>query len=196
MTRQEIKQRAKNQLSNSIFSSKWLFAVLAMLIVTAISGIASVIVVPIGTIAVLVITGPLSLGITKMFLKQARDNEPMDFGELFKPFSDDFKESFLLGLMITVFTFLWSLLFIVPGIVKACGYSMAFYIRADHPEYTWKECLDQSQIMMNGHKSEYFVLILSFFGWLLVGSFCFGIGTLWVEAYMQASFTHFYESIK
>ncbi len=196
MTRQEIKQRAKDQLQNGIFSQNWLFAVLTVLVFSAVISAVSSIAAPIGTLACFVIIGPLALGLSKMFLKQARDGEVMNIGDLFKAFSEDFKESFLLGLMTSIFISLWSLLLVIPGIIKGLAYSMAFYIKADHPEYGWKQCLDESQIMMNGHKADLFVLSLSFIGWEIVGALCLGVGALWVEAYTQASFTHFYESIK
>ena len=49
-------------------------------------------------------------------------------------------------------SFLWSLLLFIPGIVKAYAYSMVYYVKADHPEYGWRECLDESQRLMTGHK--------------------------------------------
>ena len=195
MTRQEIKQRAKDQLGNNIFSQNWLFAVLTTLVYVSIIGAVSSI-AGIGELANLIIVGPLTLGLTKMFLMQSRDSQIMNIGDLFKAFSEDFKASFLLGLMISIFVTLWSLLLVVPGIIKFYAYSMAFYIKADHPEYGWKQCLDESQIMMDGHKADLFVLSLSFIGWEIVGILCLGIGAFWVEAYQQASFAQFYESIK
>ena len=102
----------------------------------------------------------------------------------------------LLGLMASLFVFLWSMLFIIPGIIKAFSYSMAPYIRADHPEYTWRQCLDESIRITNGHKMRIFLLELSFIGWYIVGALALGIGTLWVEPYMQASLASYYESIR
>ncbi len=195
MTRYEIKQRAKEQLGNNVFSQNWLFAVLTILVYAAIISVVSSI-TGVGYIANLIIVGPFTLGFMKMFLKQARDSQVMNIGDLFKAFSEDFKESFLLGLMSSLFITLWSLLLVVPGIIKGYAYSMAFYIKADHPEYGWKQCLDESQIMMDGHKADLFVLSLSFIGWGIVGALCLGVGTLWVEAYEQAAFAQFYDSIK
>ena len=195
MTRQEIKQKAKEQLGGSIFSQNWVFAILVILIYSGVISVVSAI-PTLGTVAVLIVLGPFTVGFMQMFLKQARDGQAMNIGDLFKPFSEDFKESFLLGLMTSLFITLWSLLLIIPGIIKGLGYSMAFYIKADHPEYGWKQCLDESQIMMNGHKADLFVLSLSFIGWEIVGAICFGVGAFWVEAYEQATFAQFYESIK
>ena len=193
MTRQEIKARAKDQLGNNLFCNAWLFAVLACFIFGVICSVAGSIIVGIGAVLV---TGPLSFGLNYLFLKQARDHQPMDLGDMFKGFSNDFGQNLLIGLMTAIFTALWSLLLIVPGIVKAYSYSMVYYIKADHPEYDWRQCIAESQAMMNGHKMDLFILDLSFIGWMIVGSLCLGVGTLWVSAYMEAARAHFYESIQ
>lgn len=193
MTRQEIKARAKDQLGNNLFCNAWLFAVLACFIFSVICGAAGSIIVGIGAV---IVTGPLSFGLNYLFLKQARDNQPMDLGDMFKGFSSDFGQNLLIGLMTAIFTALWSLLLIVPGIVKAYSYSMVYYIKADHPEYNWRQCIAESQAMMNGHKMDLFIMDLSFIGWMIVGSLCLGVGTLWVSAYMEAARAHFYESIQ
>ena len=193
MTRQEIKARAKDQLGNNLFCNAWLFAVLACFIFSVICSAAGSIIVGIGAV---IVTGPLSFGLNYLFLKQARDHQPMDLGDMFKGFSSDFGQNLLIGLMTAIFTALWSLLLIVPGIVKAYSYAMVYYIKADHPEYNWRQCIAESQAMMNGHKMDLFILDLSFIGWMIVGSLCLGVGTLWVSAYMEAARAHFYESIQ
>lgn len=191
VTRQELKARAKAQLDGGIFKNKWLMAVLVCLIVSLVSGLISAI-PAIGALGTLVIIGPLTYGMTAMFLKQARNNQPMQLEDLLKGFTGDFLQNFLIGLMTAIFTALWSLLFVVPGIVKSYSYSMAFYIKVDNPTYTWKQCIDQSKDMMNGHKMELFVQDLSFIGWMIVGVLCLGAGTLWVIPYQQATRAHFY----
>ena len=193
MTRQEIKARAKDQLGNNLFCNAWLFAVLACFIFSVICSAAGSIIVGIGAV---IVTGPLSFGLNYLFLKQARDNQPMELGDLFKGFSEDFSQNLLIGLMTAIFAALWSLLLIVPGIVKAYSYAMVYYIKADHPEYNWRQCIAESQAMMNGHKMDLFIMDLSFIGWMIVGSLCLGVGTLWVSAYMEAARAHFYESIQ
>lgn len=191
MSRKEIKEKAKQQLGGQIFSSSWLFAVLVIVIVGAIAGIVSW-----TFVGLIIILGPLSFGISAMFLKQARDNQQMNITDLFNGFKSDFSQTFLLGLMQYIFIWLWSLLFVIPGIVKSYAYSMSYFIKADHPEYTWKQCIDESKAITCGHKWELFVLDLSFIGWAIVGSLVFGVGTLWVSAYMEASRAQAYEVIK
>ena len=195
MTRQQIKAMARAQLGNQIFGNTWLIAVVVAVIQTAIAYLVNAIPV-IGQIALLLLSGPVAYGVSAMFLKQTRTGEKMDIGDIFNGFREDFSNTFLIGLMTTIFTMLWSLLFIIPGIVKALSYSMAMYIKVDHPDYDWKQCIDESQRMMQGHKGELFVLNLSFIGWMIVGACCAGIGGFWVEAYMQAATSQFYENLR
>lgn len=147
-------------------------------------------------IGALLVVGPLEYGMAYIFLKQARDHQPVQLGDMFRGFQDDFGGTFLIGLMTSLFTFLWSLLFVIPGIVKAYAYSMAYYIKLDHPDYGWKACIDESRRLMDGHKWEKFVLDLSFLGWIIVGSLCLGVGTLWVTPYMEAANAQFYEYVR
>ena len=127
------------------------------------------------------------------FLAQAREGRGIDLNDLFRGFRDDFGGTLLISLLSGLFIFLWSLLLFIPGIVKAYAYSMVYYVKADHPEYGWRECLDESQRLMTGHKWEKFVLDLSFIGWGIVGSLCLGVGTLWVMTYMAATEAQYYE---
>ena len=197
MTRQEIKERSKQQLGKNIFGTTWLMALVVCLIESAIIGAAAGISSFIGGVAALIITGPLAFGVAFIFLNLVRKNDgKIEIKDLFKGFTDDFGGNLLLGLLQSLFIFLWSLLFIIPGIVKSYAYAMAFYIKNDHPDYDWKACLNESQKMMKGHKMDLFVLDLSFIGWYIVGSLCFGIGTLWVAPYHLTARTNFYESIK
>lgn len=223
--RKELKRRAKFQLGGRIFADKWLTALLVLLIFdaivavlsgsniigtvtsmgTMIEGFQSGEFTPttfsfnavggIGSIAILILSGPFNYGISKMFLKQTRDGEKMNIADIFLGFKDDVGTNILLSVLIGIFTFLWALLFVIPGIIKGLSYSMSYYIKADHPEYDWKACINESKRLMNGHKGELFVLKLSFIGWYIVGAFCLGVGTLWVNAYASAAEAQFYQSI-
>lgn len=195
MTRQEIKDRAKAQLGRNIFSASWMLALVVCFIASAILSAAGSVTAWAGGVGTVIVLGPISLGLAYCFLKQTRDGQAMSIKDLFIGFSSQFGQLLLLGLMQSIFIFLWTLLFVVPGIVKSYAYSMAYYIKADHPEYSWKECLDESQKMMQGHKGELFVQDLSFIGWLILGGLCMGIGTLWVAPYIQAARAQFYESL-
>ena len=192
MTRKEIKQKAKEQLGNQIFSSKWLIGLVVLLLVETIDAIATSITFG---IASLIIMGPLNFGIIYVFLKQARDNEEMNIADIFKGFTTNFGDNFLISLMTSIYIFLWTLLFIIPGIIKTFSYSMSFYVKVDHPEYDYSQCITESRKLMKGHKWELFVLRLSFIGWYIVGILCLGIGVLWVNTYQQAAEAQFYNAI-
>ncbi|MBQ9784884.1 MAG: DUF975 family protein [Clostridia bacterium] len=189
----QLRAKAREMLGGQIFGSAWLYPLLVCLIVSAISGLASAIVV-----GSLIVTGPLAVGSAFYFLNIARKKEGAsgDIGAMLKPVSGDAGGTIILGLLTTLFTILWSLLFIIPGIIKSFSYAMAPYIKADHPEYTATQALDESRRIMNGNKWRLFCLNLSFIGWLIVGALACGIGTLWVAPYMSAAQAAFYEEIK
>lgn len=190
-SRPELRAKARAKLGGQIFATNWLMALLAVLIVSAISSAVSF-----TFVGALLLLGPLSFGLAVIFLSLARGKETIDLADLFKGFNGtDFVRLMLLGLLETVFIFLWSLLFWIPGIVKSYSYSMAFYLSYDHPDWDWKQCIDESRRLMNGYKWKLFVLDLSFIGWYIVGSLACGVGVLWVYPYHQMARTEFYQEL-
>ncbi len=99
-------------------------------------------------------------------------------------------------LLMFVFTFLWTLLFIIPGIIKAFAYAMTPYILVDKPELSANQAIDLSKEMMKGHKFDLFWLSLSFIGWILLSIVTFGIGLFWLMPYITTSMGAFYEDVK
>ena len=99
-------------------------------------------------------------------------------------------------LVVGIFTALWTLLLIIPGIIKALSYSMTKYILQDNPELSASESIHRSRMMMKGHKFDLFWLYLSFIGWLILGIFTFGIGYFWLVPYMETAEAAFYEEVK
>ena len=192
LTNSEIRAKAREVLGGKIFAKNWLMALLACLIVDVIIGSTSGISFGIGAI---ILAGPLYLGINKLFLNTVRTSEEIKIEKVFEGFKT-FKESLVLHIMESIFIFLWTLLFIIPGIIKSCSYAMASYILADHPEYTWKQCIKESQKMMKGYKWKLFCLHFSFIGWIIVSMFTLGIGLLWVVPYQQAANAAFYNELK
>ena len=195
MNNAELKQRARAQLGGRLFGTGWLYAVLVVLLQSAVFGIGGR-GGGAGLAVLLLVGGPLSFSAARMFLKQSADGQPMDLHDLAAGFTQDFSGSFLLNLMQSIFIALWSLLLVVPGIIKALGWSMSFYIRAEHPDYTWRQCLDASAALTSGYKGEIFLLHLSFIGWYIVGALCLGVGELWVQAYVQATMAQCYNWLK
>ncbi len=109
---------------------------------------------------------------------------------------DDFWSAFKLNFLTGLFTFLWSLLFVIPGIIKSISYSMAPCILAENKGKPALECLRESKALTKGHKGELFVLGLSFLGWILLCVVTFGLASIWVDPYRKATFVNAYYSFK
>ena len=148
----------------------------------------------ISTIAVYLIAGPFALGFAGYFIKRIRDEE-ITLGNIFDGFKRFFP-SFLVMFFMVLFITLWSLLLVIPGIIKAFGYSMAYYVLHDNPAIGSLEAIKKSQILMKGYKFKLFCLYFSFIGWFLLGLLTFGIGYLWIYPYVNLSVANFYENLK
>ncbi len=143
-----------------------------------------------------ILSGPLMVGFSAVHLDLVRNGDKISIRKFFQGFRN-FVDNFLLGFMSTLHIFLWSLLFVIPGIYVAYSYAMVFHVKNDHPDYRWQQCLDESERLMSGNRFRLFRLHMSFIGWIFVGAFAFlGIGSLWVEPYSQVSVAVFYEQIK
>lgn len=101
-----------------------------------------------------------------------------------------------LSLYMGLFIWLWSLLLIIPGIIAALRYSQAFYVLADNPDMSIRDCVRESKLLMKGHLWEFIILGLSFILWILLALITFGIGYLYVTPYMQITMAGYYLSLK
>ncbi|MBO5312781.1 MAG: DUF975 family protein [Clostridia bacterium] len=193
----ELRQRARASLGGNIFSTRWIYALVACIIQSAIVSVISGFPL-VGSIAVLILMGPLSMGLCQYFLNSSirKEGDAESFATMFNHFSTDFGGNAILGILTGLFTFLWSLLFIFPGIIKSYSYAMAYYIKIDHPEYSATQAITESRRMMNGYKFKLFCLDLSFIGWYIVGFLACCVGTFWVNPYAQASRAEFYLALK
>ena len=147
-----------------------------------------------GTIGSIIDTCLFTFGITSFFLKISR-NEEVTYKELFSKINLAvfyFALTFVAGLFIS----LWTLLLIIPGIIATYAYKMIYYIKLDNPEIGVLDAIKKSKEMMNGHKWDFFVLELSFIGWIILGVFTLGILYLWLVPYMAVTECNFYNSIK
>lgn len=138
----------------------------------------------------LLISGAVTLGRNLYFIGLAKGESPA-FSALFSRFSVFFKS---LGLMLYIglLTFLWMLLFIIPGIVASYRYRLAPYLMAEYPDMSITDCVNESKRLMDGHKGRFFCLDLSFFGWRLLCVFTLGIGALWLNPYIRVTEACFY----
>ena len=144
-------------------------------------------------IAIMIIGGAVTLGLCKFNLGLVDKKKPqfIDLFSCFNRFGAGFCVQFLRGL----YTFLWSLLFVIPGIIAGYRYAMAAYILAEHPEMTASEAITASKQMMVGNKWRLFCLEFSFIGWDILCLFTLGIGNLFLRPYKEAAYAAFYREI-
>lgn len=138
---------------------------------------------------------PVNLGFAAAFLRLLRgDNLLVD--NTFAIAFNNYLHRVGTGALSWVYVFLWSLLLIIPGIIKALGYAMVPFILEDEPTLSAEETLTRSYKMMYGHKWDLFVLYLSFIGWWILCLFTLGIGFFFLKPYVKATVAAFYEDIK
>lgn len=193
MNRQQLKAAAKEQIRGKIG-----ILFLITLIIAAISAIAGGVltIIPIvGPVAsVIIVTPAFALSIVRVYLNIAAGGNA-EVGDAFSGF-DDFWAAFKVQFLVGLFTFLWSLLLYIPGIIKSLSYSMSMYILAENKGKPARECIKESMAMTNGYKMDLFVLGLSFIGWGLLCGITFGIAGIWVIPYMSATYANAYNSLK
>ena len=139
---------------------------------------------------------PLSWGLTVSLLRNHRE-ESVDLENLFDGFRGGrYTRVFCALFLVNLFTFLWTLLLIIPGIIKAFSYALTPYIIMDEPELTARQAITRSCEIMQGRRWKLFCLYLSFIGWGILSLLTFGIGFLWLVPYMNASIAAFYEDAR
>ena len=184
------------QMARKSLKDKWGLAigtfVVYMLIIGAIQTTTEFF--PLVGLLLLAISGPMVLGIAIFSINISR-NQDARLEQIFQGFNN-FNTSLGAYLLMLLFTFLWTLLLIIPGIIAVLSYSMTFYILADDNSIGAMEAIDKSKKMMDGYKWKYFCLGLRFIGWSLLCILTLGIGFLWLLPYMQVSMVKFYDDIK
>lgn len=133
---------------------------------------------------------PIVIGVTRFFVHNHFG--VTEFGNMFSGFNQGYLTSVGALLVTEIFIGLWTLLLIVPGIIKALEYSMVKYVLADNPSIPGTRAREISRIMTRGEKGSIFVLQLSFIGWFLLGAICFGVGILFVMPYYEATMAELY----
>lgn len=133
----------------------------------------------------------IEVGGRRFFINAAKDDA--DLNNLGYAFSESRFKSIIKAMLYRgVITFLWTLLFVVPGIIKSYAYKMVPYILAENPNIDHKRALEISNDMTYGQKWDIFVLDLSFIGWNLLGALLFGIGSFFVAPYISATEAELY----
>lgn len=169
-------QRVQTALSNFLASD-------AGITIAILLGIIGVIIVVIG--------GGIQLGLIRYNLDLLTREKPPAFLTLFSRMSI-FGRALGLRLMMGILTGLWSLLFVIPGVVATYRYVLAPYLMAEHPEMGVMEAISQSKALMRGNKWRLFCLKLSFIGWGILSTLTLGIGDLWLAPYLNAAKAAFY----
>lgn len=182
---------AGNSYSESTSGSEmdWNF----ILIMIAIVLIVTLVLFAIGMAVTCFLTNPVLVGMNRYFMKHRKMDDTSSVGDLFSVFRknqymDAVKTMFLYRIKI----FLWSLLFIIPGIIKSYEYYFVPYIMAENPNIDSKRAFEISKFMTDGHKFDIWVVGLSFLGWTLLGILCCGVGTYFLLPYMQATYAEMY----
>lgn len=141
------------------------------------------------------IFNPLEVGCKKYYLRNL--NEPAQVGNIGYAFDNNYKNIIKTMFFRDLFTVLWTLLFIIPGIVKSYEYQMIPYLLADNPQMTKEQAFEESKRMMQGQKWKAFVLDLSFIGWNILSALTLGIlGIFYVQPYMDATHAALYEALR
>lgn len=179
-------------------SGKWgnvaIFTLVFYLIMGLVPGVVSAYLEGAGAIVQLALI-PLGYGFGVAFLVNNRNGEKYEIPQMFEGFSDYVRIWATLALM-ELYTLLWTLLLVIPGIIKSYSYMMTPYILRDHPELKYNAAIELSMRMMKGHKLDLFWLHLTFIGWILLCIITCGIALFWVVPYICSASVHFYEDLK
>ena len=148
-----------------------------------------------GSIITVFVAGPISVGEKRYFLEGTQYR--FDINNILHGFTcGKYLNVVFTNLLVNIFTALWTLLFIIPGIIKGYAYAMTPYILAENPNIKPMQAINLSCRMTKGHKLELFVLGLSFIGWYMLGALAFGIGTAFVVPYDRATHAQFYLALR
>ena len=192
MDRKQLKAQAKEQIKGKL--GVLIAVTLVIGAITAAASFLANLIPGVGLAVSIIVTPAFALSTIRIYLMVVRGGTP-EVKNCFDGF-DDFFSAFKVTLLVGIYTFLWSLLFIIPGIVKGYSYSMAMYVLADNKGKSARECIAESKAMMEGHKMELFVLDLSFIGWYLLCSLTCGLAALYVVPLLNATHANVYETIK
>ena len=147
-----------------------------------------------GIIIGLFVNGPIAIGLVIFSLSLAR-NKKAKLEQIFEGFQD-YSRAVEAYILLFAKVFVWTLLFIVPGVIAALSYAMTYYILVEDPKIGAMEAIKKSIRMMEGSKEKLFRLNLRFFGLGLLCILTLGIGFLWLIPYMHVTYAKFYEDIK
>ena len=186
----EYRAESRELLGHKLFGAKWMWPLLLLMIASAAISVVSGLT---WGLAAFVVAGPMGYGLISVFLRVARkEDEHAEIRNLWDGFKGKFGQSLVVELLQCIYVFLWTLLLIIPGIIKSYAYSASMYLLHEHG-LEGNEAITESRKLMKGRKWKLFCLDLSFIGWYIVGVLCLGVGCLWVSTYHTMARTLFFE---
>lgn len=167
----------------------------AMVAFVVVMSVAAIFILAIGLVIDAFIANPLELGCKRFFRRNL--DEPASMGNITFAFDSNYKNICKTMFLRDIYTVLWSLLFVIPGIIKVYEYKMIPYLLSEDPSMTTEQAFAESRMLMKGNKWRAFVLDLSFILWDLASALTCGIaGIFWVEPYKASTQAALYEAIK
>ncbi len=179
--------------AKELVGEKWKTLALAYLVYFGITMAASMIPV-VSYVSTFLLAGPFTFALTVMVMKAVSGND-IEIGEIFSGF-EKFVDLLVLYLRQMAIIFLWSLLFVIPGIMAGFSYALTYFVYAENPGMSAKEAMDESKRLMEGHRWELFMVELQYIGWILLAPFTLGIISFWLIPQMQAATALFYYDLK
>lgn len=146
------------------------------------------------TLIVLMITFVITYAQTHVYLKMSRGPEPVSIGDFFEGFVR-WPRSIMAGLWQEIWETLWTMLFIIPGIIKHYSYCMTRFIATEFPLIPVSKALRISKVITYGHRMDIFITELSFLGWAILALIPCGLGFFWLRPYAQLTMTNVYHSL-
>lgn len=175
-------------------TGNWLYAIAAVVIYSLITSAFSNSLDGWGSLLSLFLGGAMSVGLSYFFLNLLR-KKPIRIEDIFYGFQN-YLPTLVAGVLLSIAVGLGFVLLVVPGIIIALGLSQTFFILADNPEMDGVEALKKSWSIMDGHKADYFVLVLLFILMVIAGILAFVVGIFFVLPIIYATTAHFYEQVK
>ncbi|MBE5940084.1 MAG: DUF975 family protein [Lachnospiraceae bacterium] len=191
-----IASTSSSSTSSSVESEMSLADIFAIIVIAVIiAAIIFIVVFAIATVIATFVTNVLEVGGCKFFLENSV--APANVKHFGYGFANNYKNVVNVMFFRYIYTFLWSLLFIIPGIIKSYEYRMIPYLLAENPDMTKDEAFALSKRMMDGNKWDAFVLDLSFIGWNLLSICTCGILSIfYVNPYIYATNAELYLALK
>lgn len=189
-----LKARDYRQRAWRALGGKWGILAVTYLLVMLVTGVCSGLsFIGIGAALLIILGGPIQYGLAVQSQNVVR-GRAVDVNDVLAA-KTRFADTIVAYLLNTIFTFLWTLLFIIPGIIAAYSYSMTYYIMLDNPNLTPDQARKESIRLMTGNKWRLFCLHCSFIGWFLLCVLTLGILTIWISPYVECATAEFYDTL-